>query len=88
MSYNRKTLFLKNSNDTLTLAIDTTVGNEKAILAYANAVKDATEHVPFQIEGPGQTVVKGSSLKLEESGGSNKLEVGSRCPLSRSLQRV
>lgn len=76
MAYNRKTLFLKNSNDTLTLTIDTTLGNEKAILAYANSVSNAADLLPFQIEGPGQTVVKGKSLKLAESSEANMLEVG------------
>jgi hypothetical protein len=73
MSYNRKTLFLATGNDTLKLALDATLG--KAVLAYAQSVEDTQQLLPFQIEGPGETVVKGSSLKLEESGGNNTLEV-------------
>tara|TARA_Y100000389_G_scaffold137265_1_gene134849 strand:+ start:30 stop:983 length:954 start_codon:yes stop_codon:yes gene_type:complete len=71
-SYNRKTLFLKDGNDSLKLAL----GDLQTTLVYVGSVDDQTEHKDFLIEGPGSTIVKGSSLKLEESSGANKLEVG------------
>tara|TARA_Y100000389_G_scaffold141210_1_gene139056 strand:+ start:41 stop:973 length:933 start_codon:yes stop_codon:yes gene_type:complete len=72
MTSYRKTLFLKDGNDILKLALEDT----KTSLVYAGQQSDANAHKDFLIEGPGSTIVKGSSLKLEEDTGLNKLEVG------------
>jgi hypothetical protein len=72
MAYNRKTLYLASGNDTLKLALET----NQTTLKFENSLGNTQDALPFLIEGPGQTIVKGHSLKLTESLGKNKVEVG------------
>lgn len=72
MAHNRKTLYLANGNDTLKLALET----QQTTLKFENSLGNTQDALPFQIEGPGQTIVKGLSLKLTESQEKNKVEVG------------